>query len=149
MSAPTRMRVLMTLAVLCLALSAGTSGAFAAEATAKYTDESKQAYEQQLAAGEIAEAVFNKRIRSVHLILKNGQHFRYLYAAKGEPAIRAALTAKHVPVTILSPEAAKKEAGKAPAKHKLRYIAGGILIVVIVIVGGVLLWDRRRKAMAE
>jgi hypothetical protein len=149
MFAPTRLRVLTTLAVLCLALTAGSSSAFAAEATAKYTDESQQAYEQQLAAGEIAEAVFNKRIRSVHLILKNGQHFRYLYPAKGEPAIDAALTKKHVPVTILTPAEAKKEAGKAPAKHKLRYIAGGILIVVIVIVGGVLLWDRRRKAMAE
>jgi hypothetical protein len=149
MSAPTRLRVLMILAVLCLVLGAGSSGAFAAEATAKYTDESKQAYEGQLAAGEIAEAVFNKRIRSLHIILKNGQHFRYLYPAKGEPPIAAALAAKHVPVTILSPEQAKKEAAKAPVKHKLRYIAGGILIVVVVIVGGVLLWDRRRKAMAE
>jgi LPXTG-motif cell wall-anchored protein len=29
--------------------------------------------------------------------------------------------------------------------HKLRYIAGGILIGIIVIVGGVLLFRRRRR----
>jgi hypothetical protein len=149
MSAPTRLRVLMTLAVLCLALGAGGSGAFAAEATPKYVDESKLAYEHQLAAHEIAEAVFNKRIRSLHIITKNGEHFRYRYPAKTEVALAAALKSKGVTVRILTPEEAKKEASKAPVKHKLRYIAGGILILIVVIVGGVLLWDRRRKAMAE
>jgi hypothetical protein len=149
MSASTRLRVLMTVAVSCLVLGAGSAGAFAAETTAKYVDESQQAYEHQLAAGEIAEATFNKRIRSLHIVLRNGQHFRFRYPPKDQPTLAAALKATHVPVTILTPTEAKKEASKAPVKHKLRYIAGGILIAVVVIVGGVLLFDRRRKRMAE
>jgi hypothetical protein len=52
-------------------------------------------------------------------------------------------------VTTLKPAEAAKEASKAPVHHKLRYIAGGILIAVIVIVGAVLLVDRRRKTAME
>jgi hypothetical protein len=37
----------------------------------------------------------------------------------------------------------------APVKHKLRYIAGGILIVVIIVVLIVLLVGRRRAVAGE
>ena len=54
-----------------------------------------------------------------------------------------------MPVSVLTPEAAQKEAERKPVHHKLRYIAGGILILVILIVGGVLLVFRRRRLAAE
>jgi hypothetical protein len=149
MNVNTRLRVLFTVAATLLVLAVPASSAFAEETAAKYTGESQQGYEHQLAAGEIESATFNKRIRSLHVILKNGQHLRYKYPPKTEKTLVAALEAKHVPVSVLSPEAAKKEASKAPVKHKLRYIAGGILIAVVVIVGAVLLFDRRRKRLAE
>ncbi|HEX3512082.1 MAG TPA: hypothetical protein VHT27_13395 [Solirubrobacteraceae bacterium] len=135
------------MALLVLALPAAS--ALAEETAVKYTNEGQQAYEHQLAAGEIESATFNKRIRSLHLTLKNGQHMRYKYPPKTEKALVAALEAKKVPVSVLSAEAAKKEASKAPVKHKLRYIAGGIVIVVVVIVAAVLMLDRRRKRLAE
>jgi hypothetical protein len=137
------------LSLLCLALVLPAAAASAAEATVHYTKESLQAYEQQLASGQVKAATFNKKIRALHLELKNGEHIKVTYAAKTEPALSAALTAKHVPVTILKPAAAEAESKKAPVKHKLRYIAGGILIAVVLIVGAVLLIDRRRKRMAE
>ena len=44
---------------------------------------------------------------------------------------------------------AEKEAKSGTVHHKLRYIAGGVLIVIIIIVVGVLFWDRKRKMAAE
>jgi hypothetical protein len=51
-----------------------------------------------------------------------------------------------VAVTVLAKGAAEKEAkAKKPAKHKIRYIVGGVLVLVIVIVVGVLAVNRRRR----
>jgi hypothetical protein len=133
----------------CLALALLAPAAGAAEETIKYTKESQQAYEQQLAAHEIRDATFNKRLRSLRLTLKDGRHVLYRYQPKGEPALNAQLKAKHVPVTVLTPAEAKSEAAKLPHKHKIRYIVGGVLVAVIVIGGAVLLINRRRKFAME
>jgi len=134
--------LLLSLALLVPALSS------AAASAVHYEKESKQAYETQLSSGEIQEAAFNKKIRSLHIILKDGKHFIYIYPAHDEPTLDQQLTSKGISVTILSSAAASKEAAK-PVKHKLRYIAGGVLIVIIVIVGVVLYVDRKRKAEKE
>jgi len=136
------------MAAACLACLLALVGATAAAATVTFQKESTQAYEKQLSSGQIKEATINKKVRSVHLTLKNGSHVLVKYAAHEEPKYAAALGAKGVPVTILQPTAAAKEVAK-PVHHKLRYIAGGVLIVVILVVGGVLLLDRRRKLAAE
>ena len=141
-------RTALTLAVLALSLMLAASSAAAAESAVHYTKESLQAYEQQLAAGKIQAATFNKRIRSLHLTLKDGTLMLVHYGPKEQPKLAAALQAKGVPVTIEQKAAATKEAAK-PVKHKLRYIAGGILVVVVVVIGAVLLVDRRRKLAAE
>ena len=144
---------LLTLAfLLAVAAPAGAEEATTATttpSTVHYTKESTAAYEQQLAAGQIQSVIINKRVGSLRITLKNGEHVLIHYAAHQEPTIYAALIAKGVAVTILKPAAAAAEASKAPVKHKLRYIAGGILLVVIIVVGTVLLVDRKRKAAAE
>ena len=111
--------------------------------TPEFIKESQQAYEKQLNANEIVEGTFNKKLRSLHIKTKNGELFIYKYAKKGEPALAKELEAHHVKVTVLKPSEASKEV--KPTQHKLRYIAGGILIVVILIVGVVLLVNRRRS----
>jgi uncharacterized glyoxalase superfamily protein PhnB len=133
---------------MCVALALLAPAAGAAESAVHYTKESLQAYEQQLATGKIQAATFNKRIRSLHLTLKDGTLMLVHYGPKEQPKIQAALQAKGVPVTIEQKAAAAKEAAK-PVKHKLRYIVGGILVVVVLVIGGVLLVDRRRKLAAE
>jgi hypothetical protein len=143
------MRVLGIGVVCALAMALGPAAGLAAETTVHYTKETQQEYESQLAHNEIVSATFNKRIRSLHLTLKNGDHVLFRYPPKDEPALAAALAAKGIPVTILTPTQAKAEASKAPVHHKLRYIAGGILVAIVIIVGAVLLFDRRRKRMAE
>jgi hypothetical protein len=151
MIGPTRKRVLITIATaaLCLTLAAlGVPAAFGASPQA-YKRESLQVYEQQLATGQIKSVVINKRLRSVRVTLKSGELVKAEYPPHEEPNVAAALRAKRVPVVVLTPAEAKKEASKATVHHKLRYIAGGILIAVVVIVGAVLLWDRRRKRLAE
>lgn len=136
--------LIASLTLFCLLLGPGAGTALAVH----YTKESIAAYEQQLASGQIASATFNKKVRSVHLLLKSGEYVLIHYGAGEQKKYQEQLTAKGVPVTIQSKAQANKEA-KTPVKHKLRYIVGGILVVVVLIVGAVLLVDRRRKAVAE
>lgn len=141
-----RLLAVTVLSTFCLALVAPLSGAGAA--VPQYTKESQQTYEKQLNAGEIASATFNKRLRSLRLTLKNGEHVLYRYPKKGSKALEEALKAKKVPVTILKPSEAAKETTKKPG-HKLRYIVGGVVVVVIVVAGLVLLFNRGRSAREE
>jgi len=138
-----RLRPLGLLALLALFVALALPAVGLAAATPKYIKESQQAYEKQLHGGEIADATFNKKLRSLHIKTKNGTLYLYKYPKKGEPALAAQLKGAHVPITVLKPSEAAKEV--TPVKHKLRYIAGGILIVVILIVGIVLLVNRRRS----
>ncbi len=149
MNRPTR-GFLSALAALCLAVFMLTGASVSLAAEPHYTDETLAQFEQQLNSGQIKSVVINKRLRSLRTTLKNGEYVLAHYEKKGEPAMFARLTGKHVSVTILSSAAAKKEYKEVkPAKHKLRYIVGGAIIVVIVVVGGVLLYNRRRRSHAD
>jgi Tfp pilus assembly protein PilV len=141
-------RLAACIACVVLACSLAAANAVAAEST-HYTDESMQAYEQQLASGQIASATINRRLRSLRLTLKDGTHVRVIYPPKTEPAVAAALAAKHVHVTVLTPAQAKAEAAKGKVHHKIRYIAGGVLIAIVVVVGAILLVKRRRGHLEE
>jgi hypothetical protein len=140
-----KIAVLSACLVTVFALSATVAAS--AESAVHYTKESLAKYQKQLSSGQIASATFNKKVRSLHLTLKSGQHVLVTYAPHEEPTFAKALEAKGVPVSVLKPAVAAKEAAK-PVHHKLRYIAGGILVLVIVVVGAVLLVDRRRKLAA-
>jgi hypothetical protein len=78
----------------------------------------------------------------VHVTLKDGRHMTVPYAASEQAQLVEQARGEGVHVTIAK---AKPKAAKKAVKHKLRYIAGGILVVVIVVVVAVLLVDRRRK----
>lgn len=136
------------LAVVLACLFAPAS-ALAEEPTVTYVHESAQAFEKQLASGEIEKARINRSVRHLDLTLKNGQHFVYVYAAHEEPAVAAKIKAKNIPLEVLTPAAAKAENKKVPVHHKLRYIAAGILGAIVIIVLIVLVVDRRRKRFAE
>ena len=121
------------------------AGVAAATTTAViYKPETFAEYQTQLNAGQIQEVVINKRLRSMRITLKDGTHVLARYAPKQEPATSAALKAKGVTVSVLKRAEAEKEVPKKG--HKLRYIAGGILVVVLIVVGVVLFIDRKRKA---
>lgn len=122
------------------------AGAGAANAVG-YQKETFQAYEEQLSSGQIKEATINKRLRSIRVTLKDGSHVLAKYKPHEEGHVRDQLKAKHVKVTVLSTTQGTAQASEAKkhVHHKLRYIAGGIVIAVIVIVGGVVLYNRRRR----
>ncbi|MBA3808057.1 MAG: hypothetical protein H0X28_06665 [Solirubrobacterales bacterium] len=141
-------KIVALLACLSCAALLSTGIAAGAEGTVTYQHESLQEYEQQLAGGKIQAASINKVLRSVRITLKDGSHVLAKYGKGEEPKVKQALQAKGVPVTILSHAEAAKEAKKSP-KHKLRYIAGAVVIVVLIVVGGVLFLDRKRKAQRD
>jgi hypothetical protein len=141
-------KTLLSLACTSLGLLLAAAPSLAAEGTVHYQKESLQEYEKQLAGGQIQAAAFNKKVRSIHLTLKDGRHVLVRYGAGQEPTYKAQLQAKGITATILAPAQAAKKA-KKPVKHKLRYIAGGILVVVVIVVGAVLLIDRKRKRSME
>jgi CHASE1-domain containing sensor protein len=147
----TRASLTVRIAVLvaslaCASLLAGTVAAGAA--TIVYAPESYSVYEQQLNSGKVRAVTINKRLRSLRVTLDDGSYVLARYKPKEEKKAAAALEAKHVPVVVLTSTEASKELKGEPkkkhAKHKLRYIAAGVLIVVIIIVAAVLLIRRRR-----
>jgi hypothetical protein len=141
-------RTFLSLACIGLGLLLAAAPSLAAEGTVHYQKESLPEYEKQLAGGQIQAASFNKKVRSIHLTLNDGRHVLVKYAAGQEPTYVAQLRAKGIAVTFLQPAQAAKKA-KKPVKHKLRYIAGGILVAVVIVVGAVLLIDRKRKLSTE
>ena len=146
---PTRQLASVVLMALCLALAAPAYALAAEGTTPKYTKESREAFEQQLSKGEIKSAEFNKKLRSLHITTKNGTLYLYHYEKKGAPALESKLKANHVTFTVLAPSAASKEATalKKPAKHKIRYIVGGVVVLLIVI--GAIVYFVRRRSMRD
>jgi hypothetical protein len=133
---------LVSLACASLLPAAVASGAAIA---VSYQKESIGEYQKQLAADQIRSVTINKKLRSLRITLNDGRYVLAKYGKKEEPKYAAALQAKHVPVTILTSTEAASQVVKKPVQHKLRYIAGGILIVVIVVVGAVLYIRRKRE----
>ncbi len=127
--------------MICASLAPAAVAVGAERVVVHYQKESLTAYQQQLAAGQIHAATFNKKAHTLHLTLNDGRHVLVSYPSHEEPQFAAQLRAKGVPVTV---EKKKKPAAKA-VHHTLRYVAGGILVVVIAVVAAVLLIDRRRK----
>jgi hypothetical protein len=138
----------LVLSTACLMLTlALASASQASAATVHFQHESMSAFEHQLAAGEIHAATFNKKAHSLHLSMNDHRHFLVSYPSHEEPQIAAKLEAKGVPVKI--EKHASTTAAAKPVKHKLRYIAGGILVLIIVAIVIVLLVGRRRALDEE
>jgi ATP-dependent Zn protease len=139
-------RTLALILAVSLALSGLAAVALAAEGTIVYTHESEADFAKQLAAKQVKSVEINKRLRSMRVTLADGRHVLARYPKKQETQTAARLQAHGVAVTVLAKSDAEKEAkAKKPAKHKIRYIVGGVLILVIVIVVAVLVFNSRRR----
>jgi hypothetical protein len=141
------LRIARAMLALPCAAAMLIGGAAAGAAEVTYQHESGQEWKAQLAAGQIATVTINKRERSLRTTLKDGRYVLATYAAKGRPQVEAEMKARHVPFTVLSKTQALALEKKKTVHHKLRYIAGGIVLGIIVIVGGVLLVRRRRGGL--
>jgi hypothetical protein len=137
----------VVLAAACALLVAVVIAVPAGAATViHFQQEGLQAYEVQLHKGEVHALTFHPGTPTghLHVSMNNGTHFTVAYAPSEQAKLVAQAQADHARVQIAAVQVKKT----APVKHKLRYIAGGILIVVIVVVLIVLLVGRRR-ALAE
>jgi 4-amino-4-deoxy-L-arabinose transferase-like glycosyltransferase len=126
--------------LVCLLALAPLTPVADAATVIHYQHESMQAFQVQLAHGEIRTATFNKKPHSLHLLLSDGRHVLAIYPPHNEPQLAAQLEAKGVPVSV-----EKHKTKVAPVHHTLRYIAGGILVIVILAILAVLLVGRRRN----
>lgn len=135
-------------AVLCIAILALLTATPALAAGVHFERESLKSYEGQLHKGEVHALTFHPgkagEAGHLHISLDNGEHMSVTYAAseQGKLVAQARTAGARVKVATATKKA-------APVKHKLRYIAAGILIVVIVVVLIVLLVGRRRAVAAE
>lgn len=131
------------LAVVCIAL---VVAAPAGAATVHFEKETLKAYEGQLHKGEVHAVTFHTGSPSghLHISLNNGGHMTVEYPAAQQAKLVAAAEAANTRVKVATVKVKKT----AAVKHKLRYIAGGLLILVIIVVLVVLLIGRRR-ALAE
>jgi hypothetical protein len=135
------------LAVACAMLVAVVVAAPVSAATIiHFQKEGVAAYEVQLHKGEVHALTFHPGTPTghLHISMSNGTHFTVAYPSSEQAKLVARAEADHARVQIAAVSVKKT----APVKHKLRYIAGGILIVVIIVVLIVLLIGRRR-ALAE
>ncbi len=138
------------LATVCAILTTGLlAGGVAAPALAAtiihFQHESLPALKRQLNAEEIHAATFHTKSDVIHASLNDGQRMTVPYPASEQSAIEAQLRSRGVPVKIALLSAHKAKA----VHHKLRYIAGGVLIVVILVVLVVLLLGRNRTLAEE
>jgi hypothetical protein len=132
------------LALSCAAaLLVGSAGSASAEIT--YKKESEQEWKAQLSGGQIATVIINKRAQSLRTTLKDGRYVLGKYPKHELPRVESELRAHHVPFSVLTKVQAEGLAKKAPVHHKIRYIAGGILIAIIIVVGAVLFVRRRGR----
>ena len=144
---PPANRLVRSMLALSCAVALVLGGAAQASAEVKYQHESEPQWKSQLTSGQIASVIINKRAQSLRTTLKDGRYVLANYPKHESQRVEAELTANHVPFSVLSKSQAKARAKKGPVHHKLRYIAGGILIGIIVIVGAVLLIRRRTHAL--
>lgn len=126
----------------CLACAYGVTAARAAGSKSgeTATRETLQAFEKQLAAGEVKSAALKSKRHLLHVKLEDGRHLSVEYT-KSAGQLHKELRAHHVTVAKV----------KAPASHKTRDIVGGAVVVVLIVlvVGLLLFWRRRRRAALE
>ncbi len=137
----------VVLAGACALLVAAVIAVPAGAATViHFQQEGLQAYVVQLHKGEVHALTFHPGTPTghLHISMDNGKHYTVAYTSAEQGKLVAEAQAGHARVQIAAVQVKKT----APVKHKLRYIAGGILIVVIIVVLIVLLIGRRR-ALAE
>lgn len=141
-------RTNFALGFACLALVAVTLAVPAGAAAVHFKTESLKTYEGQLHHHEVHALTFHGASQTghLHVSLNNGDHMTVAYPAgeQGKLVTQAREAGARVQVaTVKAAKAATK------VKHKLRYIAGGVLILVILIVLVVLLVGRRRAVAME
>jgi magnesium-transporting ATPase (P-type) len=135
------------IATVCLALAGAVLAVPAGAATVHFEKESVQAYEAQLHHGQVHALTFHPGSTTghLHISLNNGGHMTVAYVETEQGKLVAQAQAANARVKIATATTKKTTA----VKHKLRYIAGGILIVVIIVVLIVLLIGRRRAVAEE
>jgi hypothetical protein len=138
----------VVLGAACALLVAAVIAVPAGAATViHFQQEGMQAYQAQLHKGEVHALTFHPGTPTghLHISMDNGTHYTVAYAPSEQGKLVAEAQTGHARVQIAAAQVKKT----APVKHKLRYIAGGILILVIIVVLIVLLIGRRRALADE
>jgi hypothetical protein len=134
---------------MCLALILSVPAVSLAAGALHFEKETLKAYEGQLRRHEVHADSFHPGAGAstghLHISLNDGRHMTVSYIASEQARLVAQAHAGGTRVTL----ATVKHKAVKPAKHKLRYIAGGILVLVIVVVLIVLLIGRRRDLASE
>jgi hypothetical protein len=131
-------------ALALLGLLATLAGPALAATAVHFQRESYPAFLRQLAHGEVHAVVLHPQGYKAHIALDDGGHMTVTYPPSEVAKLEAAA---HAHGSSFAVATAKHKA--STVHHKLRYIAGAVLIVVILVVLAVLLIGRRRALADE
>jgi hypothetical protein len=137
-------RLTLRSACATLALLGLLAGPALAATVVHFQREGYQALLSQLDHGEVHAVVLHPQGYKAHIALDNGGHMTVTYPPSEVVKLEAAAHTHGASFAI-----ATSTHKAAPVHHKLRYIAGAILIVVILVVLAVLLVGRRRALVEE
>jgi hypothetical protein len=131
----------------CVAIVVVVPAVPAGASAVHFEKESLHAYEGELRHHEVHAVSFHPGSATghLHISLNNGGHMTVAYAASQQGALVAQARAANARVKVAALPASKT----AAVHHKLRYIAGGVLILAILVVLAVLLVGRRRAVAGE
>lgn len=130
------------LAPILVVLALLPGAAALAATTPTYIKEDYATFQSQLNAGQVRSVTFNKKAHSLRITLADGKLYVASYPSQEYKTIRAQITAKGVPVTVL--HVTKAGTTTTTTHHKLRYIAAGLLVLVVIVIALVLGFNRRR-----
>jgi hypothetical protein len=139
----------LTLRPACATLALlGLLSVFAGPALAAtvihFQRESYPAFLRQLDHSEVHAVVLHPQGYKAHIALNDGGHMTVTYPPSEVAKLEAAAHAHGASFAV-----AKAKPKAKAVHHKLRYIAGAVLIVVILVVLAVLLVGRRRALVDE
>jgi hypothetical protein len=131
----------LVIAALLAALVAGGAWAY---------PETWVAYPRLLAQvrhGPLIRAIINPQRRDVEIKFANKDEWHAYYPAGAQAELQRLIDARHIRLLFVPRHAVASR--PAAVHHRLRYVAGGVLVALVFVAGGYLLWRRRRAATAS
>jgi hypothetical protein len=98
----------------------------------------------QARSGPLIRAIINPQRKDVEIKFANLDEWHAYYPEGAQAGLQRLFDTRHIRLLFVARHHRGTAAKPAAVHHRLRYIAGGVLVALIVCAGGFVLWRRRR-----